>query len=74
MVLVAAALVGMLGLLAPGRFGTDIVMMGVLALFLVTRIVTPEQAFAGFSNTGLLTVAFLYIVATGLQSARIIVL
>lgn len=67
MVLVAAALVGMLGLLATGRFGTDIVMMGVLALFLVTRIVTPEQAFAGFSNTGLLTVAFLYIVATGLQ-------
>ncbi|MFG0258768.1 MAG: SLC13 family permease [Phycisphaerales bacterium JB041] len=59
MVLVAAALVGMLGLLATGRFGTDIVMMGVLALFLVTRIVTPEQAFAGFSNTGLLTQRFL---------------
>ncbi len=67
MVLVAAALVVMLATLATGRFGTDIVMMGVLGLFLVTGIVSPQQAFAGFSNTGLLTVAFLYIVATGLQ-------
>lgn len=67
MVLVGGALLCMLGVLATGRFGTDIVMMGVLALFLVTGIVTPEEAFAGFSNTGLLTVAFLYIVASGLQ-------
>ncbi|HZW10489.1 MAG TPA: SLC13 family permease, partial [Phycisphaerales bacterium] len=67
MVLVASALVVMLATLATGRFGTDIVMMGVLGLFLVAGVVTPQQAFAGFSNAGLLTVAFLYIVATGLQ-------
>ncbi|MBK7403220.1 MAG: SLC13 family permease [Phycisphaerales bacterium] len=67
MVLVAGSLVAMLAALATGRFGTDIVMMGVLALFLVAGIITPKDAFAGFSNSGLLTVAFLYIVATGLQ-------
>lgn len=67
MVVVAGSLVAMLAALATGRFGTDIVMMGVLALFLLTGIVTPKEAFSGFSNTGLLTVAFLYIVATGLQ-------
>lgn len=67
MVVVAVSLACMLALLATGRFGTDIVLMGVLAVFLVFGIVTPEEAFAGFSNPGLLTVAFLYIVATGLQ-------
>ncbi|MCC7387717.1 MAG: SLC13 family permease [Phycisphaerales bacterium] len=67
MVLVAVTLVVMLATLATGRFGTDIVMMGVLGVFLLTGILTPKEAFAGFSNAGLLTVAFLYVVATGLQ-------
>lgn len=67
MVLVAGALVGMLAALATGRFGADILLTGVLALFLAAGIVEPGEAFAGFSSTGLLTVAFLYIVATGLQ-------
>lgn len=65
--LTATVIVGMLGALATGRFGTDIVMMGVLAVFLLVGIVSPEEAFRGFSNTGLITVAFLYVVATGLQ-------
>lgn len=63
----AAVVLSMLATLATGRFGTDIVMLGALTLFLVTGIVDPSEAFRGFSNPGLLTVAFLYVVATGLQ-------
>ena len=66
-IVAGAVIVLMLAALATGRFGTDLVMLGVLAVFLLCGIITPAQAFSGFSNTGLMTVAFLYIVATGLQ-------
>ncbi len=66
-VLTAVVIVLMLAVLATGRFGTDLVMLGVLTIFLLSGIITPNDAFAGFSNAGLMTVAFLYIVATGLH-------
>ncbi len=66
-IFVAVVIAFMLAALASARVGTDIAMLGVLALFIVTDIVKPEQAFRGFANTGLLTVAFLYIVVSGLQ-------
>src|SRR5262245_25693950 len=66
-ILVAAVIVIMLAALATARVGTDIAMLGVVAIFIVAGILPPAEAFRGFANTGLLTVAFLYIVATGLQ-------
>lgn len=66
-IVAAVVIILMLAVLATGRFGTDLVMLGVLTVFLLTGIITPTQAFSGFSNAGLMTVAFLYIVATGLQ-------
>jgi di/tricarboxylate transporter len=43
------------------------VLLGGLAVLLVTGVVTPTQAFAGFSNSAVLTVGALYIVAGGVQ-------
>jgi di/tricarboxylate transporter len=48
------------------RIAPDIVTSGALTLLLISDILTPQQAFAGFANTGMLTVAVLYVVVSGL--------
>jgi len=52
--------------MASNRVAPDIALMGGLSLLLLVGILTPEAAFAGLSNEGVLTVAVLYIVVTGL--------
>ena len=54
------------GLFAFTRIAPDIVTSGALTLLLVAGIITPEQGLAGFSNEGMLTVAVLYVVVSGL--------
>jgi di/tricarboxylate transporter len=49
-----------------GRAAPDIVTAAGLTLLLVFGIVTPAQGLAGFANEGMLTVAVLYVVVTGL--------
>lgn len=46
---------------------TDYILLGGLALVLVVGIVTPAEAFAGFSNTAVLTVASLFVVAEAIH-------
>ncbi|MFW2438004.1 MAG: SLC13 family permease, partial [Arenicellales bacterium] len=55
------------GLMATNRFSPDLILMGCLTLLLVSGIVSPAQALAGFSNEGVVTVAVLYIVVTGFR-------
>ena len=55
------------GLLATNRFSPDLILMGGVTLFLVSGIVSPSQALAGLSNEGMVTVAVLYIVVTGIR-------
>ncbi|MDX1739826.1 MAG: SLC13 family permease [Rhodothermales bacterium] len=45
----------------------DLILLGSLGLLLVVGIVTPTEAFAGFSNSAVLSVGALFIVAQGLQ-------
>jgi di/tricarboxylate transporter len=59
--------VGVLGFLALSRITPDLILMAALIILLVTGVVTPETAFAGFGNTGLMTIAALYVVAAGLR-------
>ncbi|MET0025145.1 MAG: SLC13 family permease [Sedimenticola sp.] len=56
-----------IGLLASNRFSPDLILMGGLTLFLVTGVISPQQALAGLSNEGMVTVAVLYIVVTGFR-------
>ena len=67
-----AVIVGMMAALATNRIGADLVMLGALGLLLVAGIVEPGQAFVGFSNEGLLTVAFLYVVVAGLRNSGVV--
>lgn len=47
----------------------DVIVFGALGVLLVGGIITPNEALAGFSNKGMLTVAILFIVAYAAQSA-----
>ncbi|PSQ97591.1 MAG: SLC13 family permease [Bacteroidetes bacterium SW_9_63_38] len=58
---------GVVGALVSDWGRPDLVLLGGLAVLLVTGVVPPSQAFAGFSNSAVLTVGALYIVAGGVQ-------
>ena len=45
----------------------DALLVGAVVLVTVVGIIAPQEAFAGFSNTGMLTVGALFIVAAGLR-------
>jgi len=51
---------------AHGRAAPDLVTSAGLTLLLVFGIITPAEGLSGFSNQGMLTVAVLYVVVTGL--------
>jgi len=53
--------------LATNRIPPDAVLMGSVAVLLVGGILTPAEAFGGFSNTGVMTIAVLYVIAAGLK-------
>ncbi|GMV94023.1 MAG: SLC13 family permease [Candidatus Hydrogenedentota bacterium] len=57
-----AVLAGLIRNLPP-----DAVLLGGTVLLTLTGIITPVQAFSGFSNEGMLTVAALFVVAAALR-------
>jgi di/tricarboxylate transporter len=50
-------------------FETELTILSALFLLLIGKVVTVDEAFAGFSNEGMLTIAFLFIVAAGLNNS-----
>jgi len=60
-------ILAMIGALASGRFGPDIVLMGVLTGFVVLGILDPAEAVTGFASPGVITIALLYVVSTGMR-------
>lgn len=61
--LAVAALV----LMSSGRFAPHLVMMAALVVLSASGIIGPDQALAGFSNSGLITVVALFVVASGVH-------
>jgi di/tricarboxylate transporter len=49
----------------------DAVFLGALVLLALLGVITPGEAFAGFSNEGVLTVAALFVVAAGLNETGV---
>ncbi|GMV83920.1 MAG: SLC13 family permease [Planctomycetota bacterium] len=49
------------------RIAPDLLMLGGLAALLALGIVTPKEGLSGFANEGMLTVAFLFVVAAALR-------
>ncbi|HET8849969.1 MAG TPA: SLC13 family permease [Marinobacter sp.] len=54
-------------LMSSGRFAPHLVMMGLLIVLSASGIIGPDQALAGFSNSGLITVVAMFIVAAGVH-------
>jgi len=45
----------------------DLLLLGAVVILAIVRIITPEEALAGFSNTSMLTVGALYVIAAALR-------
>lgn len=65
---VAVVFVALLRNLAP----PDIIFLGATAFLALAGIITPEEAFAGFSNPGMLTIGMLFVVAAGLRETGVL--
>ena len=48
----------------------DLIFLGGLGVLLLADVITPEDAFAGFSNTAVLTLGALFVVAAGVQQTE----
>jgi len=70
--LTGALLVGMTVFLIREILPTDLVVFGTMILLLLFGVITPDEAFSGFSNHGMLTVMFLFIVAGALQQTAVL--
>lgn len=53
--------------LAISRVAPDTILMAALAVLMISGILTPGEALAGFGNPGVMTIAVLYVVAAGLK-------
>ncbi len=65
-------LVAMTVFLVKEWIEADIIIFSTLILMIMGGVISLKEAFAGFSNQGMLTVGFLFIVAGGLQKTGIL--
>lgn len=54
-------------LMALTRIAPDLILMAALAALMLCGILTAEEALTGFANTGVMTIAALYVVSAGLR-------
>jgi di/tricarboxylate transporter len=66
-ILVFGILVVVLLLFAAGRYPVELVTMGMLVVLIASGILTPAEAFAGFSNDFIWMLAALFIISGALQ-------
>ena len=62
-----AVVLTVLFVLATTPAPTEMVLLGAMVVLSVSEIITPSQALSGFSSTGVMTIAALYVVIAGLR-------
>jgi di/tricarboxylate transporter len=60
------------GVLVRTRLAPDVAFLAATAILAVAGVITPEEAFAGFANPGVLTVGALFVVAAGLRETGLL--
>ncbi|WP_192035127.1 SLC13 family permease [Halomonas sp. YLGW01] len=65
--LAVAVVVAVFPLMALTRIGTDMILMGAVVVLMTFGVIGPEQALAGFSSSGLFTVAFMYVLVASIR-------
>lgn len=71
-VITVVVLAGLLAGLATGRVPPAAGVIGSGVVLLLTGVITPEQAFSGFANDAVITIAALYVVAHAVQRAGVL--
>ena len=51
---------------------TDLLFLAAASFLAIAGIITPNQAFAGFSNSGMLSIAFLFVVVAALRETGVL--
>lgn len=64
-------LLAAMALLLSDRLRADLVALLVLLALVITRVLTSEEAFSGFSRSAVITIAAIFILAEGLQRTGI---
>ena len=64
--LTVAVVIMTMAMLVGTRIAPDLILVGALTLLIVTGVLAPDEALAGFGNPGLVTVGVLYVVIAGL--------
>ncbi len=67
-----AAIAGLIGALIRELARIDVIVLTVLGVLLVAGVVTPSEAFSGFSDPAVITVASLYVVAAGIHRTGVL--
>ena len=67
--LTLAVLLGFLGALASGRLAVDLALALCMVALLVFGVLTPNEAFQGFSNPALFIIACFYVVSSALKES-----
>lgn len=58
--------------LARNIAAPDVLFLGAAALLAVVGVITPDQAFRGFANAGVIAVGLLFVVAAGLRETGVL--
>ncbi|EPC02359.1 potassium transporter TrkA [Litchfieldella anticariensis FP35 = DSM 16096] len=61
------AVIAVFPLMAFTRIGADMVLLGAVVVLLTLGVIDPQQALAGFSSSGLFTVAFMYVLVASIR-------
>jgi di/tricarboxylate transporter len=70
--LTLVVLVALFAALVKNVVPADLAFLAASTVLAVFRVITPEEAFAGFANSGMLTVAVLFVAAAGLRETGIL--
>jgi di/tricarboxylate transporter len=70
--IVIVGMIAMLSLMVFEVERPEIILPSILLLFVMTGIITPQEATRGFSNEGMLTIGLLFIIAGSIQNSRIV--
>ena len=62
-----AVIVGMVVVMAANLAGPDLVLIAGVTVLLLAGIIEPSEAFTGFSNPAVITIAALFVVAAGVK-------
>ena len=60
---------GALATLVTTRIPAHLIMMGVLTVLSVTGVLTANEALTGFGNSGVITVALMFVIAAGINAS-----